>query len=170
MRRGPVSVNLDDGFGRFRIDAALPGVTREVGTSSPLTPVADGAAEAIAKTTRRWFGQHDSLSKPDNKDESGQRPPSLSQWFDLVGELEADDQSALTRRLNPTTAGGKSWKHVGAKAIRDKLNDGALQPKQRALHARLFVRCLRAELLNAVGSQQEPEQCGEGHGGDCRSD
>jgi hypothetical protein len=142
-----------EGFGRFRIDAELPGVTSEVRTSSPPTPVADVAEEAIAKTTAKWFGQHASLAKPNKKDGNGQMPPSLSQWFDLVGELEADDQSALTRRLKPTTAGGKSWKHVGAKAILDKLNDRALQPKQRALHARLFVRCLRAELLNAVGGQ-----------------
>jgi len=134
-----------EGFGRFRIDAALPGVTSEVATSSPPTPVADVAEEPIAKTTQNWFGQHDSLGDFDKRDGNGQKPPSPSQWFDLVSELDADNPSALTSRLNPTTAGGKSWKHTEAKAILDKLNDRALQPKQRALHARLFVRWLCAD-------------------------
>lgn len=133
-----------EGFGRFRLDAALPGVTSEVGTSSPPTPVADVAEEAIAVTTRKWFGQHDSLAKPDKKDGNGQKPPSLSQWLDLVGELEANNQNALTSRLNPTTAGGKSWKHKDAKAILDKVNK--IQAPQRKLYARLFVRWLRADL------------------------
>jgi len=133
-----------EGFGGFRLDAALPGVTSEVGTSSPPTPVADVAEEAIAKTTRKWFGQHDSLAKPDKKDGNGQKPPSLSQWLDLVGELEANNQNALTSRLDPTTAGGKSWKHKDAKAILDELNK--IQAPQRNLYARLFVRWLRSDL------------------------
>ena len=133
-----------EGFGRFRLDAALPGVTSEVGTSSPPTPVADVAEEAIAETTRKWFGQHDSLAKPDKKDGTGQKPPSLSQWLDLVGELEANNQNALTSRLNPTTAGGKTWKHRDAKAILEELNK--IQAPQRRLNARLFVRWLRADL------------------------
>ena len=116
-------------------------MTGEVGSSSPPTSVADVAEEAIAKTTRKWFGQHDSLAKPDKKDENGQKPPSLSQWLDLVGELEANNQNALASRLNPTTAGGKSWKHRDAEAVLKELK--AVQ-RQRALHARLFVRWLRA--------------------------
>lgn len=135
-----------EGFGRFRLDVALPGVTSEVGTSSSPTAVADIAEEAIAQTTRKWFRQHDSLAKLDKQDGNGQKPPSLSQWLDLVGELEADNPNALTSRLNPTTAGGRSWKHKDAKAILDKLNDRALQPNQHALYARLFVRWLRADL------------------------
>ncbi|MBK8263585.1 MAG: hypothetical protein IPK80_19890 [Nannocystis sp.] len=135
-----------EGFGRFRIDAALPGVTSEVGTTAPPTPVADVADEPIATTTQKWLRGHGSLAEPDRKDGNGQKPPSLSQWFDLVKELDADDARALTSRLNPTTAGGKSWEHKDAKAILDKLNDRAVQPKQRALHAHLFVRWLRAML------------------------
>ncbi len=133
-----------EGFGRFRLDAVLPGVTREVGTSSPPMPVADVAEEAIAKTTRKWFGQHDALAKPDKKDGNGQKPPSLSQWLDLVGELEANNQGALTSRLSPTTAGGKSWKHKDAKAILNELNK--IQAPQQELCARVFVRWLRADL------------------------
>lgn len=133
-----------EGFGRFRLDAALPGVTSEVGTSSPPTPVADVAEDAIAMTTRKWFGQHDSLAKPDKKDGNGQKPPSLSQWFDLVGELEANSPNALTSRLDPKTAGGKSWKHKDAKAILDELNK--IEAARRKLYARLFVRWLRADL------------------------
>jgi RAMP superfamily len=133
-----------EGFGRFRLDTALPGVTSEVGTSSPPTSVADVEEEAIAKTTQKWFGHHDSLAKPDKKDESGQKPPSLSQWLDLVGELEANNQNALKSRLNPTTAGGKSWKNKNAKAILDELNK--VHARQQMLYARLFVRWLRADL------------------------
>jgi len=130
-----------EGFGRFRLDAALPGVTSEVGTSSPPTPVADVAEEAISAKTQEWFSAHKSLAKPGG---GSDRKPSLSQWLDLVGELEANNQNALTSRLDPTTAGGKSWKQKDAKAILDKLNK--LQAPQRKLYARLFVRWLRADL------------------------
>lgn len=133
-----------EGFGRFRLDAELPGVTIEVGMGSPLTPAADVAEEPIAKTTRSWFEQHESLAKADKKDENGRKPPSLSQWLDLVGELEANNANALKSRLNPTTAGGKSWKHRDAKAILDELNK--IQAPQGKLYARLFVRWLRADM------------------------
>lgn len=131
-----------EGFGRFRIDTSLPGVTSETSASSAPTPPADVPEEAIAAKTQEWFKAHESLAMPGGGND---RKPSLSQWFDLVGELEANSPNALTSRLNPTTAGGKSWKHEDAKAILDKLDDRALQPRQRALHARLFVRWLRAE-------------------------
>lgn len=135
-----------EGFGRFRIDTSLPGVTSETSASNAPTPPADAPEEAIAAKTQEWFNAHKSLAATDKKDRNGHRPPSLSQWLDLVGELEANSPTALTSRLSPTTAGGKSWKHEKAKAILDKLNDGALQPKQRALQARLFVRWLRADM------------------------
>ena len=93
-----------------------------------------------------------SLLMPDKKDGNGQKPPSLSQWFDLVGELEAANQNALTSRLNPTTAGGKSWKHTNAKAILDELNK--IQVPQRKLYARLFVRWLRAEMRKKTKEAQ----------------
>lgn len=71
------------------------------------------------------------------------RKPSLSQWLNLVGELEANSQNALTSRLSPTTASGKSWNR-DAKAILDQLNE--VQAPQRKLYARFFVRWLRAEM------------------------
>ena len=46
--------------------------------------------------------------------------------------------------VNPTTAGAKSWKYTDAKKVLEKLQ--ALHQQQRALHARLFVRWLRADL------------------------
>jgi hypothetical protein len=132
-----------EGFGRFRIDASLPGVTDETPTSSAPTPAADIAEEVIAAKTQEWFNAHKSLAKSGG---GSDRKPSLSQWLDLVADLERGDANALSSRLNPTTAGGKSWKHRDAKAVLDKLNDRALHPKQRVLHARLFVRWLRADL------------------------
>ena len=133
-----------EGFGRFRIDTSLPGVTSETSASSALKLPAEvpEEEEAIAAQTQEWFNAHRSLARPGGGND---RKPSLSQWFDLVGELEANSPNALTRRLEPKTAGSKSWKHKDAKAILDKLNDRVLQPKQRALHARFFVRWLRAD-------------------------
>jgi hypothetical protein len=132
-----------EGFGRFRIDTSLPGVTSEPSASSAKAPLADVPEEAIAAKTQEWFNAHKSLARAGGGNDC---KPSLSQWLDLVGELAANSPNALTSRLNPTTAGGKSWKHKDAKTILDKLNDRALQPKQRAPHARLFVRWLRADM------------------------
>jgi len=131
-----------EGFGRFRLDAALPGVTGESPASSaPTTAAADSAEEAIAAETQEWFNEHKPLAKPGG---GSDRKPSLSQWLDLVGDLERGDANALSSRLTPTTAGGKSWKHEDAKAILDKLNK--VQAPQRKLYARLFVRWLRADM------------------------
>jgi hypothetical protein len=130
-----------EGFGRFRIDAALPGVTSAASASSAKPLPTDQSEEAIAAKTLEWFNAHKALAKAGG---GSDRTPSLSQWLDLVGELEANNQNALTSRLNPTTAGGKSWKHQDAKAILDELNK--VQAPQRKLYARLFVRWLRADL------------------------
>ncbi len=129
-----------EGFGRFRIDPSLPGVTGETPTSSAPTPAADIAEEAIAAKTQEWFNVHKALAKLGGGND---RKPSLSQWLDLVADLERGDANALSSRLNPTTAGGKSWKHKDAEAVLKKLQ--ALN-QQHALYARLFVRWLRAEL------------------------
>lgn len=129
-----------EGFGRFRIDTSLPGVTSETSASSAPTPPADLPEETIAAKTQEWFNAHKSLARLGGGHD---RKPSLSQWLDLVGELEANSPNALTSRRNPTTAGGKSWKHRDAEAVLKKLQ--AIQ-QQRALHARLFVRWLRSEL------------------------
>lgn len=130
-----------EGFGRFRIDASLPGVTGETPEIIALTPAADIPEEVVAAKTQEWFNSHESLAKPGG---GSDRKPSLSQWLDLVADLERGDENALSSRLNPTTAGGKSWKHRDAKAVLDRLNDRTLPREQRALHARLFVRWLRA--------------------------
>lgn len=128
-----------EGFGRFRLDAALPGVTSGNAATGAPKPPDDIPEEAIAAKTQEWFKAHKSLAG-----DGSDRKPSLSQWLDLVGELEANNANALTNRLNPTTAGGKSWMHRGAKAILDELNK--VQAPQRKLYARLFVRWLRADL------------------------
>jgi hypothetical protein len=129
-----------EGFGRFRLDATLPGVTSEV-VSGALSTVPDVAEEAVAAKTKEWFTAHKTLAKPGG---GSDRKPSLSQWLDLVSDLERDAENALESRLNPTTAGAKSWKHTDAKKVLEKLQ--ALHQQQRALHARLFVRWLRADL------------------------
>lgn len=138
-----------EGFGRFRIDTTLPGETHAVVSSHSPAPVADAAEEAIAETTQRWFEDHPDLARFDKKVGHGQRPPSLSQWLDLVGELKARNPGALTSRLNPTTAGGKSWKHPDAKAILDALAN--IQAAQQQTYAQLFVRWLRAEARRGTG-------------------
>jgi hypothetical protein len=130
-----------EGFGRFRLDTSLPGVTSETSAGREPAPTADDSEETIAETTKQWFSEHKSLARPGSGND---RKPSLSQWFDLVRELEANLPTALMSRLNPTTEGGRNWKHQDAKAILDKLN--RVQLSQRTLHARLFVRWLRAEM------------------------
>jgi hypothetical protein len=128
-----------EGFGRFRIDAVLPGVTSEAAKSRAPQPPADAPEEVIAATTKAWLDAHHILAKPGSGTD---RKPSLAQWMDLVGELEANSPNALTTRLNPTTAGGKNWQHSHAEAVLRALQ--AVPQHQRALHARLFVRWLRA--------------------------
>jgi CRISPR/Cas system CSM-associated protein Csm3 (group 7 of RAMP superfamily) len=134
-----------EGFGRFRINASLPGVTGDAPVSDKTPPIADipEEEEPVAAKTREWLNEHKSLAKSGG---GSDRKPSLSQWLDLVADLEQGNANALSSRLTPTTAGGKNWKHRDAKAVLDKLNDRALKREQRVLHARLFVRWLRAEL------------------------
>lgn len=134
-----VGERTNEGFGRFRIDAALPGVTNEADTSGESPRTGDGAEETAAAQTQDWFNAHKSLAKLDGGND---RKPSLSQWLDLVADLERGNANAIVDRLNPTTAGGKHWKHRDATAILEKLSERA--PAQRELHARLFVRWLRA--------------------------
>ena len=130
-----------EGFGRFRLDAELPGVSAAGGVPGALTSVVDAVDEVIAAKTGAWLKGHKSLAKPGRGDG---RKPSLSQWLDLVGDLERGDGNALTSRLNPTTVGGKSWNDPDAKAILEELNK--VESPQRRLYARLFVRWLRADM------------------------
>jgi hypothetical protein len=135
------------GVGRFRIDASLPGVTSETSASSAKAPPADDPEETIAAKTQEWFNAYEPLARPDGGNH--RKPPSLSQWLAIVGEMEANGPNALTSRLNPTAASGQSWKHNGAKAILDELNN--VQLPQRRLYARLFLRWLRAEGRSCQG-------------------
>lgn len=106
----------------------------------------DDPEEAIAKETKGWFEAHKTLAHPDGK-------PSLSQWMDLVSELERGQTDAIKRRLQPTTAGARSWTQKDAMGILNKLNQ--LQLKQRAAYARYFVRWLRAEMRANRDKKQE---------------
>ena len=146
-----------EGFGRFRLDSSLPGVTSETSAGRQPEPTADVPEEAIAAETKKWFDKHKSLARPGSGND---RKPSLSQWFELVTALERGDTDAIASRLSPTTAGGKNWKHLDAKAILDRLNDGALPPNQRALHARLFVRWLRAEMRSSESARSNARRPG----------
>jgi len=132
-----------EGFGRFRLDETLPGLTNEASAPNNVTSSPpDEPEDAIAATTRTWFEAHHALSKTTG---SSDRRPSLSQWLDLVGALGRNESSALDSRQNPTTAGGKSWCHPDARKILEKL-EAVQSAAERTSHARLFVRWLRAEM------------------------
>jgi hypothetical protein len=134
-----------EGFGRFRLDTSLPGVTDETPPIGAFTPTADSAEEAIAMRTHEWFRSHRSLA---NSGKSSDRKPSLSQWFKLVTDLERGAAHALSSRLNPTTAGGKCWQHPDARYVLDELNK--IGAPQQQLYARYFVRWLRVEMRKAM--------------------
>ena len=98
---------------------------------------ADEASEVIAVTTSRWFDQHTQLAN------AGTSRPSLSQWLDLVSDLERGVSDVLNSRMNPTTAGKRSWRDGDARAV---LGEIQRLPSQQAEHARMFVRWLRARM------------------------
>jgi len=132
-----------EGFGRFRLDDTLPGVTNGAPASTAAAAsVPDEPEDAIAATTRQWFGESDTRAKAGG---SPDRRPSLSQWLDLVADLERNEPDALTSRQNPTTSGGKNWNHPDAVEVLSKLA-AVRRETDRAAHARLFVRWLRAEM------------------------
>jgi hypothetical protein len=132
-----------EGFGRFRLDEILPGVTDGTSAKASATPSpSDEPDDAIAAATRQWCKDHPALAKAGG---ASDRRPSLSQWLDLVGALERNEPDALTSRQNPTTVGGKNWRDSDARKILDKL--AAIQgAAEKTSHARLFVRWLRAEM------------------------
>lgn len=133
-----------EGFGRFRLDEVLPGVTNGMvaNANGKADSTEDVADEAIAAETHKWFEDHKELARPGSGTE---RKPSLSQWFDLVTELERGNANAIPNRLNPTKAGAQSWKHPKARAILEKLQT-IRNLEMQARHARFFVRWLRAEM------------------------
>jgi len=75
---------------------------------------------------------------------AGDRKPSLSEWLDLVGKLEADNTKALKNCLRPTTAGGKSREHEDAKSVLHELN--RIHTPERTRHVRLLMQWLPAEV------------------------
>nr|BAL52503.1 CRISPR system related protein, RAMP superfamily [uncultured Bacteroidetes bacterium] len=131
-----------EGFGRFRLDEALPGVTNGMVANGKDDSTEDVPDEAIAAKTHNWFEDHEELASPASGTD---RKPSLSQWFDLVSELERGNANAILNRLNPTKAGAQSWKHPKAKAILEKLQT-IPNLEMQARYARFFVRWLRAEM------------------------
>lgn len=136
-----------EGFGRFRLDSHLPGVTGTTATipnaTPPLSGKPDDPQEIIAKTTHDWLKQHRRLAGSSRNEE---RVPSLSQWFDFVADLEQKQkgEEAITERKNADTAGGQTWTHKDANALLDKLL--TIDAESRVDYARLFVRWLRAEM------------------------
>lgn len=136
-----------EGFGRFRLDETLPGITD--GVSAPVKTAVlrpDEPDDAIACETRRWLKDHESLKDHASLAKPGgasNRAPSLSQWLDFVSALERNEPDALTSRQKPTTAGGKNWLHPDASKILEKL--AAIHDEaDRRSHARLFVRWLKS--------------------------
>jgi len=134
-----------EGFGRFRLDATLPGVTSSTAPHGRITHTAYAEEEAAADATRNWYRAHHALAKSGS---SSERKPSLSQWLDLVADLQRGAPNALDARLSPTTAGARSWLHADAKSILEKLS--TLPSNARSSYARLFVRWLRAGLRQGV--------------------
>ena len=145
-----------EGFGRFRVDAELPGVTPDaptsvsVGLTEPVVP--DLAEDATACETRIWLSQCKDLAKGSS---SGSRCPSLSQWQQLVIDLETDVADAISSRKKPSTAGAAGWKHEDAQEILMKL-DEIPSALNRAVHARLFVRWLRVEMRTEMRKGETP--------------
>ena len=135
-----------EGFGRFRLDNlnALPGVSDGVSKTPWEEPRPssnhDEPDDAIAMVTRHWFEEHKRLATA-----TPSAPcPSLSQWFDLVSDLGRDSAEALSSRTNPSTAGKRPWRDGDARAILDEIQK--LPNGERAAHAGIFVRWLRAEM------------------------
>lgn len=127
-----------EGFGRFMVCAELPGITtlsksKAVGKTERPDPTDTDEEDAAQQAKKRW----DTVKKLLKNDS-----PSLSQWFDLVNDLEGRVSDALTSRLNPTKAGKQRWKNDGAQDVLNWLK--ALPADQHARYAQYFVRWLRA--------------------------
>jgi hypothetical protein len=132
-----------EGFGRFRIDNKLPGVASKMVSESKPEPKNDDPEEVIAKETKIWCEEYIRTDKS-----GGERKPSLSQWFDLVSDLERGEENAIDSRLHPKTAGGRNWEYKGAKKILEKLQK--IKFEQASSYARFFVRWLRAEMKRGL--------------------
>lgn len=124
-----------EGFGRFRVDAELPGIPAAEETGgSRADPDADD--ETIAVETWQSAESYDAPA--------GGEAPSKAQWYDFVTALESGGSStaAIRSRLKPQTAGGSAWTHAAAKTI---LNQLLQKPNiTRATYVRYFLRSLLA--------------------------
>lgn len=128
------------GFGRYRVDRSLPGVTGAMTTSAPPRETSpDDPDEQVVATTRAWLDDLRELipAGPQGAPAS----PSLSQWFDLVAELGTDGNDAIVRREHPETAGAQIWSRSAAAA--DALERIKTSPDPHA-YAETFLRWLRA--------------------------
>lgn len=136
---------IHEGFGRFLVCDELPGVTKgPVPAPAPDATQAASQDEAACATAHGWFEKcKKTLSNG----------PSLSQWFELVEELEreagtnraasAKSSKAIAKRMEPTTAGAQPWRH--AKQILDDLErQPTLAEASRLAH--YFVRWVRTTL------------------------
>lgn len=143
---------IHEGFGRFLVCAELPGVTRDpVPAPAPDATQAASQDEAACATAHGWFEKcKKTLSNG----------PSLSQWFELVEELEreagtnraasAKSSKAIAKRLEPTTAGAQPWRH--AKQILANLEqENTLAEASRLAH--YFVRWVRTALRFAEAKE-----------------
>jgi hypothetical protein len=141
-----------EGFGRFRVDAELPGVTSPANVPEE-PPLLSGGSEdpeeRLAAITRGWLNSHPHLANPSTASE---RRPSRSQWQDLLVELRNDPDHALASRLSPTTAGAMVWTNKDAIEILNHLK--ALSRQEQLAHAQMFVRWLCTKMnANMQGSR-----------------
>ena len=133
-----------EGFGRFRLDAELPGVST-VPAPAP-TPQSDDPDEAIADRTRGWMSTHPQLAVGKTTD-----VPSRSQWQELASAIQSAPQHAvatLNSRLSPTTLGASRWHNTHARQVIEKLKaqtQVGIAPESVVKHVRYFVRWLNAE-------------------------
>jgi hypothetical protein len=135
-----------EGFGRFRLDAALPGASGDdvapESTARLHTPlIEDELGENIAAETQHWLEDFKDLAQPAR---STVARPSLSQWFDLISDLQSKAPDAFSSRKNPTTSGKRSWRNTSARAVLERLEE--LPRDQQVEYAHMFVRWIRPGL------------------------
>lgn len=128
-----------EGFGRFGLYPTLPGVTgQHAGPGQEKAPAQDHPSEVLASETFTWFTDHGVLAA------GGRDVPSLSQWYQLISELQSGKTPAIDDRLNPTTAGKRAWKHPAAQSVLYMLEEK--DPSTRGDYVESFVGWLRPEL------------------------
>lgn len=141
---------IHEGFGRFLVCDELPGVSKGPAPApAPDATHATSQEEAACATAHGWFKEYQ---------ETRSKGPSLSQWFELVEELERDvankldtkSSKAIAKRMEPTTAGAQPWRH--AKQILDDLErQPTLAEASRLAH--YFVRWVRTTLRFAEAKE-----------------